>query len=182
MLAYGSRSVFRRFCLPCVWPCVHWVFSCMDQLCSSGSGRHAFVIWIEFFLSAHSFCFLPAHSVTPELACAGHICLWVSSPALELLCWLRTCNTLLTHAVIWPILLWHLVCRVDDYWLGYKFFCYAYYSRSVQHEAEFRESILGACFFPPSCIFCPSLWNSLPCPMPWTSTFFVPLMAARMLL
>lgn len=42
-----------------------------------------------------------------------------------------------------PTLLLLFLCRVDDYWLGYKLFCYAYYSRSVQHEAAFRGSKLG---------------------------------------
>jgi hypothetical protein len=37
-----------------------------------------------------------------------------------------------------------LFSRVDDYWHGYKLFCYAYYSNSVAHEAEFRHSKLGA--------------------------------------
>lgn len=38
------------------------------------------------------------------------------------------------------------VCRVEDYWVGYKLFCYAYYSHSVSHESEFRLSKLGWCF------------------------------------
>ena len=40
------------------------------------------------------------------------------------------------------------VCRVEDYWLGYKLFCYAYYSHSISHESEFRLSKLGLCIFP----------------------------------
>lgn len=35
--------------------------------------------------------------------------------------------------------------RVQDYWCGYKFFCYAYYSHSVQHESEFADCKLGSC-------------------------------------
>ena len=35
------------------------------------------------------------------------------------------------------------VCRVEDYWLGYKMFCYAYYSHSFIHESMFRNSKLG---------------------------------------
>ena len=35
------------------------------------------------------------------------------------------------------------VCRVEDYWIGYKLFCFAYYSNSHQHEAEFEHSKLG---------------------------------------
>ena len=33
--------------------------------------------------------------------------------------------------------------RAEDYWIGYKFFCFAYYSNSQQHEAEFEHSKLG---------------------------------------
>lgn len=29
------------------------------------------------------------------------------------------------------------ICRVQDYWHGYKLFCYGFYSRSARHEAEF---------------------------------------------
>lgn len=36
------------------------------------------------------------------------------------------------------------LCRVEDYWLGYKMFCYAYYSNSAAHESEFRHSKLGS--------------------------------------
>lgn len=35
-------------------------------------------------------------------------------------------------------------CRVADYWEGYKLFCYAYYSHSIEHETEFRQSKLGS--------------------------------------
>ena len=34
--------------------------------------------------------------------------------------------------------------RVEDFWQGYKLFCYAFYSHSVEHESEFRHSKLGA--------------------------------------
>ena len=34
--------------------------------------------------------------------------------------------------------------RAEDYWRGYKLFCFAYYSHSLQHVREFRESKLGA--------------------------------------
>lgn len=37
------------------------------------------------------------------------------------------------------------VCRVEDYWQGYKLFCYAYYSHSLQHESQFRDSKMGSC-------------------------------------
>lgn len=33
---------------------------------------------------------------------------------------------------------------VEDYWQGYKLFCFAFYSHSVEHEIEFRHSKLGA--------------------------------------
>jgi len=35
------------------------------------------------------------------------------------------------------------VHRVEDYWLGYKLFCFGYYSHSPQHVQEFRHSKLG---------------------------------------
>lgn len=35
-------------------------------------------------------------------------------------------------------------CRVEDYWHGYKLFCYAFYSHSAAHESEFKDSKLGA--------------------------------------
>ena len=37
-------------------------------------------------------------------------------------------------------------CRVDDYWEGYKLFCYAFYSHSLLHESEFWHCKLGALF------------------------------------
>lgn len=36
------------------------------------------------------------------------------------------------------------LCRAEDYWLGYKLFCYAYYSHSSTHEAEFQATKLGS--------------------------------------
>ena len=59
--------------------------ACMDQLCSYGSGEHAFVIWIGLSLFAHAGAFLSTPRATPEMACVGHVCLCVSSPALQLL-------------------------------------------------------------------------------------------------
>lgn len=38
------------------------------------------------------------------------------------------------------------LCRALDYWQGYKYFCYAYYSHSQLHEPEFRATKLGSCF------------------------------------
>ena len=40
----------------------------------------------------------------------------------------------------------HVCSRVEDYWEGYKLFCYAYYSHSPQHESTFKQSKLGSWF------------------------------------
>ena len=40
--------------------------------------------------------------------------------------------------------LWMSVCKAEDYWEGYKFFCYGYYSHSLQHEHKFRHCKLGS--------------------------------------
>ena len=51
-------------------------------------------------------------------------------------------------------------CRVKDYWQGYKLFCFAYYSHSKEHEAEFRHSKLGLEILPSpffSCLCSPLL-------------------------
>ena len=54
--------------------------------------------------------------------------------------WLGLVLTLLGHVpVAFPL----CVCSVEDYWIGYKMFCFAYYSNSSQHEAEFQRSKLG---------------------------------------
>ena len=45
---------------------------------------------------------------------------------------------------LWFADCWKSFCRVEDYWHGYKLFCYAYYSNSEAHESEFRNSKLGA--------------------------------------
>ena len=39
----------------------------------------------------------------------------------------------------------YVVCvrRVEDYWEGYKLFCYAYYAHSMPHESLFRQTKLG---------------------------------------
>ena len=42
-------------------------------------------------------------------------------------------------------------CRAEDYWQGYKLFCFAYYSHSKEHEAEFRHSKLGSLNSPKLC-------------------------------
>lgn len=40
---------------------------------------------------------------------------------------------------------WPCRCSAEDFWEGYKFFCYAYYSNSTAHELQFRETKLGMC-------------------------------------
>ena len=79
-----------------------------------------------------------------------------------------------THFIIAMVLahmhLYHIdrrmyVCRAEDYWEGYKLFCYAYYSHSLQHELQFQQSKLGlsmswapssscASYFQSSCHVC----------------------------
>ena len=55
-----------------------------------------------------------------------------------------TCNCFtMCMNVVFAIELQTCVCRVADYWLGYKLYCYAYYAHSFEHEAEFRQSKLG---------------------------------------
>lgn len=50
------------------------------------------------------------------------------------------------------------LCRVADYWEGYKLFCYAFFSHSSRHESEFQHSKLGSCLtFGAFFIFCPPL-------------------------
>ena len=46
--------------------------------------------------------------------------------------------------------------RVEDYWEGYKLFCYAYYSHSLQHEYAFKQSKLGLWF----CLYFPPMQTS----------------------
>ena len=56
------------------------------------------------------------------------------------------------------------VHSLQDYWEGYKIFCYGYYSNSVRHAAEFRDTKLGVCLcrlprsshFPPGHAACAS--------------------------
>lgn len=58
------------------------------------------------------------------------------------------CHGLLTSTAVRHIVTRIYFCRVEDYWQGYKLFCYAYYARSIRHEAEFRESKLGSLISP----------------------------------
>ena len=55
------------------------------------------------------------------------------------------------------------VCRVEDYWHGYKLFCYSFYSHSVVHESEFRRSKLGAANLPKLFDCAVYLLLSMPC-------------------
>ena len=45
---------------------------------------------------------------------------------------------------VWHIETRLIACKVEDFWHGYKLFCYAFYSHSVEHESEFCRSKLGA--------------------------------------
>lgn len=56
---------------------------------------------------------------------------------------LRGCFTMFTYTHDHHIDLRMYACRVEDYWEGYKLFCYAYYSHSLRHS-EFRQSKLGS--------------------------------------
>ena len=47
------------------------------------------------------------------------------------------------YMAIWFVDLKNFMCRLEDFWIGYKLFYYAYYSRSLQHEPEFQLSKLG---------------------------------------
>lgn len=161
-LCIGFLRVWTSCALLAVVPC----FRHLSRILS---------VWTLFL------CFVDTHCDAWFGLCWAHLPVCVDTHSGTIVLPSNLHHFVNTRCNLLPILLWHLVCRVDDYWLGYKLFCYAYYSRSVQHEAEFRESKLGACFFPPSCFVCHSLWDSLPFPMPSTSTFIVPLMAARML-
>jgi hypothetical protein len=50
----------------------------------------------------------------------------------------------LTSFFYWLLVCLGHVCSVQGYWEGYKLFCYAYYSHSMQHEYEFQQSKLGS--------------------------------------
>ena len=58
------------------------------------------------------------------------------------------------RAPVWSADCWQCMCRVEDYWQGYKIFCYAFYSHSVAHESEFKNLKLGG---PLSCTPCSML-------------------------
>ena len=73
---------------------------------------------------------------------------------------IRRCTALLLYALRDAHLIFlecdfpDTLCRVEDFWVGYKLFCYAFYSNSVQHEGEFQQSKLGLWFFPSSMFQC----------------------------
>ena len=59
------------------------------------------------------------------------------------LIWSSTTLTMSTIKIPLGIDCLPCVCRLQDYWLGYKLFAYAYYSHSATHESEFKVSKLG---------------------------------------
>ena len=63
------------------------------------------------------------------------------------------CLSCLTCFFCWLLVFRTHVCSVQDYWEGYKLFCYAYYSHSVQHEYEFLQSKLGSLLAHTICLF-----------------------------
>ena len=70
----------------------------------------------------------------------------LSVMAWSFVCMHRECRIVLASMTWWYIEQWLFVRRVEDYWHGYKLFCYAYYSHSLAHETEFRETKLGSWF------------------------------------
>jgi hypothetical protein len=60
-------------------------------------------------------------------------------------CILQYLFLLETQTVICFADLHSIVCRPEDYWIGYKLFCYAFYSHSIPHVSEFRQTKLGSC-------------------------------------
>lgn len=64
-------------------------------------------------------------------------------------CWFwsqSVCLTVRFCALLVLVAVRQTLRRVEDYWEGYKLFCYSYYSHSVAHEEEFRRCKLGAFF------------------------------------
>ena len=47
------------------------------------------------------------------------------------------CLTLRLCALLVFVTVRQSLVRVEDYWEGYKLFCYSYYSHLVPHEEEF---------------------------------------------
>ena len=110
---------------------------------------------------------LPARELQPLLTLYAH-CSGVSWPSLRQSAAFGVCEfdlcvflpqthacaffehwkAMYTHHARRPPQLPNWACRVEDYWLGYKYFCYAYYSHSFEHESDFRQSKLGSCFQP----------------------------------
>ena len=80
----------------------------------------------------------------------------------------------------WFVIFWIYVCRVEDYWEGYKLFCYAYYLHSFQHESEFQQSELGSWFCSINLVFVVVYWFALPFRAPMTRYCMWLLMASTM--
>jgi hypothetical protein len=60
--------------------------------------------------------------------------------------------------------------RIADYWEGYKLFCYAFYSHSLQYEIEFEHSKLGSCFSIAICLVSGNLCVTFHFQGRWAST------------
>lgn len=73
--------------------------------------------------------------------CVGDLCLCIHAVCVFRI--LRLCKLVLSCMLFIFIHKRLYGCRVEDYWLGYKLFCYAFYSQSLEHEAEFRQSKMG---------------------------------------
>lgn len=81
-------------------------------------------------------------------------------------------RSVLRCAHMWFLILTNLncVCRVADYWEGYKLFCYAYYEHYFEHESEFEQSKLGS-FFSFAISFCASNLSTIyQLPGRWAAT------------
>lgn len=154
--AVPGRICGVRCCLPCVhlnaasilcllfWlaccghpPCpsspafpgsaLHFCLSIWNSVCNSVCSVHA-IGW-------HSEC-TGVSALSQRVHRNGPLLAWASRPRKHHahgFCLLRS---------------WTIFCSAEDFWLGYKSFCYAYYSHSSQHESEFRLCKLGSC----SCI------------------------------
>ena len=124
----GHRGVHKSLCgtfMPCL--CAG---NGILALCFAG------VVWCGIRLPAFAGLgdlrrplFFPLHPVHNRTAVSVHSCTVVVATLGNILCHIDSC----LH-----------VCRVEDYWVGYKFFCFAFYSHSLQHESEFWQCKLGA--------------------------------------
>ena len=106
----------------------------------------------QFWLPIAHLCVLVDSTLYSPLLHAPAMCL-CAKDSITYLLW-NFCRTLLFFSVsiVFYSCLHSFDCRVQDYWEGYKLFCYAYYSHSSQHEAEFRNCKLGSWIHPcPNC-------------------------------